>query len=420
MRVTILAVGSQGDVQPYAALGAGLARAGLSVRLASHETFRNLAGSCGLDFASISGNPVEIVNGAEGQSWLSSSGSYLKFLSRAAALGRELFQKLSPDALKAAQGSDALIFSLPLSAPGFTVAEALRIPGIPAALYPLHPTRAFPSIMTPNLSLGAGMNWLSAEAVEQLYWRIIRSLLGTWHRSLGLGRFPVFPPLSRMEKSGIPFLYGYSPSVIPRPTDWPDARVVGGYWFAPDSGDWKPPKELLDFLEAGPAPIYVGFGSMTSGDAAGMTRVILEAVARTGQRAILSTGWGGFQANDLPDTVLPVGWVSHSWLFPRVRMAIHHGGAGTTAAILRAGVPSIVIPFFADQFFWGKRVRDLGIGAGPIAMKNLSVENLEAEIRKILGDPQISLRSGKLAHAISEEDGIGAAVAAVKRYLRAT
>lgn len=420
MRITVLAVGSQGDVQPYVALGGGLARAGFSVRLASHETFRDMARRAGLDFGLISGNPVDIVNGPEGMAWLGSTNSYVKFLSRARALAQSLMGDMSRDALQAAQGSDALVFSLPLSIPGFSVADALRLPAIPAALYPLHPTAAFPSIMTPDLALGAAGNWLSGVAVEQLYWQLLRSLSRSWRKELRIPPLPFFSPIKRLGKAGIPFLYGYSPSVVPTPPGWPSARAVCGYWFLEDQQDWVPDAKLREFLSEAPAPIYVGFGSMTSADAVLMTRNILEAVRRTGQRAILSTGWGGFQGDDLPGTVLPVGYVSHPWLFPRVSLAIHHGGAGTTAAILRAGVPSIVVPFFADQFFWGRRIRDLGVGAGPIPRKLLTADTMESAIRTILDDGRIRERSLRLAAAIKAEDGISNAVATVQGYLRST
>ena len=420
MRLTVLAVGSQGDVQPYAALARGLARAGFIVRLASHETFREMARRTGLDFAPIAGNPMDIVQGPEGQAWLNSTDSYMTFLGRARKMAQGLIGDLSRDALKAAEGSDALIFSLPLSISGYTVARALRIPGIPAALYPLHPTRTFPSIMAPELSLGAGMNWLSGAAVMQLYWQLSRSLIGRWHRGLDIGRMPLFSPLAKLEKTGLPFLYGYSSAVIPRPAKWPRTRAVCGYWFMGGTEEWKPDKALQDFLEAGPPPIYVGFGSMTSGDPGRMTQIILEALRRTGQRAILSTGWGGFHAEDMPKFVMPIGFVSHPWLFPRVSMAIHHGGAGTTAAVLQAGAPSIIIPFFADQFFWGKRVRDLGVGAGPIPRRVLTADSLEAAIRAILDDEGVTTRARNIAKAIKAEDGISAAVAAVKDYLCST
>ncbi len=420
MRVTILAVGSQGDVQPYAALARGLAQAGHSVTLASHETFRDLAKRCRVGFSLVAGNPMDIVQGTDGQSWLSSSDSYVRFLTRARKMAKGLYPQIARDALAACSGSEAMIFSLPLTICGYSVAAALRIPAIPAALYPLHPTREFPSIMTPGLSLGPGVNWLSAAAVMHLFWQLGRSLLGDFHKAHGLGGMPILPPLAKLEKGGMPFLYGYSPSVVPRPPGWPASRAVCGYWFLESDTSWQPDQDLADFLEAGSPPVYVGFGSMTSGDSSAMTRVLLEALQRTGRRAVLSTGWGSFHVQDLPKTVRPIGFVPHDWLFHRVSMAIHHGGAGTTAAVLKAGAPSVVIPFFADQFFWGRRLCSLGIGAAPIPRKELTVESLEKAIRSVLDSRTMTTRARSMAGAINAENGVTAAVKVVEDYLRST
>jgi len=159
---------------------------------------------------------------------------------------------------------------------------------------------------------------------------------------------------------------------------------------------------------------------MTSGDPAAMTRSILQALQRTGQRAVLSTGWGGFHAEDMPRSVLTVGFVPHDWLFARVSMAIHHGGAGTTASVLKAGAPSVIVPFFADQFFWGKRVHDLGVGAAPIPRRELSADSLEKAITSVLESGSMAERAKTLANAIMAEDGVTASVAAVESYLRST
>ena len=420
MKITILAVGSQGDVQPYAALGGGLARAGHAVTLASHETFRDLAKRCGIGFSLIAGNPMDIVQGPEGQAWLSSSSNYLKFIGSVRKLALGLLGQILDGALAASQGSDALIFSLPLSICGYTVAEVLKIPGIPAALYPLHRAWEFPSIMMPRLRLGHLGNWLSATVVQQIFWQFSRSLLRGRRKELGVGKMSFFPPMEKQHKEGLPFLYGYSPSVIPRPAGWPETRATCGYWFLEDTSPWQPDARLATFLEAGPPPVYVGFGSMASADSQIMTRVILDGIQRAGQRVLLSGGWGGFHVEDLPESVMPIGFVPHDWLFPRVALAIHHGGAGTAAAVFKAGVPQMIIPFFADQFFWGKRVSDLGLGAPPLNRKKLGAELVEKSVRSVMESPGMAARAREVAKAIRAEDGIAAAVRVVEGYFRST
>jgi sterol 3beta-glucosyltransferase len=421
MLITVLAVGSQGDVLPLGALAGGLTRLGHTVRLATHDTFRGIAERAGLEFARIAGNPMEIVHGDAGQAWLASVDNPLLFMARVSRVARDILDKLNDDALQACRGSDAVIYSLPLALSGHTMAEALGVPGIPAALYPLHPTRDFPSIMTPTLRLGGALNWTSGWIVQQLFWRVFRSHQNRWRRSrLGLPPLPVCSPLAAMQRDGVPMLYGYSPSILPLPEAWIGSLAVSGFWFSSAWTDWSPPKDLLDFLEAGSPPLYVGFGSMASADPGRTAEVISDSLARTGQRAVLAAGWGGVSHAGKGGRVFSVEHVPHGWLFPRVAAAVHHGGAGTTAAALRAGVPSIIVPFFADQFFWGSRIQALGLGPRPIPKKKLTADALTGAIGSVLSDPGMRERCRAMAARIGAEQGIEAAAAIADRYLRST
>jgi UDP:flavonoid glycosyltransferase YjiC (YdhE family) len=175
---------------------------------------------------------------------------------------------------------------------------------------------------------------------------------------------------------------------------------------------------LLAFLESGPAPVYIGFGSMASSDPRATAIIALEALRATGQRGVLFKGWGGLQPEDLPPDVFMIGSTPHSWLFPRMSAIVHHGGAGTTGAGLAAGVPSIVVPFFADQPFWGQRVYDLRVGPPPISRRRLTAENLSAAIRMVVDDQALRRRAADLGTRIRAEDGVGAAVQLIERAVR--
>ena len=421
MRIVILAIGSQGDVRPFSALGAGLARAGHTVRFATHDHFRAHVESLGLEYAPVRLNPMQIVQGETGQAWLASMDKPLKFMASISRLAGEVLDSVNDDAWAACQGCDAIIYSLPLSVSGYTMADVLGVPGIPAALYPLHATWAFPSIMTPQLPLkGRAMNALSAHLVIQVFWQVFRSHQNRWLKTRqGRRGLPLNPPLAAFRRKGVPLLYGYSPSIIPVPQDWHETYKVCGYWFPPPQAGWVPPAAISRFLEEGPAPLYVGFGSMASADPARMTGIVLDALKATGHRAILASGWGGLQGEALPQSVLQVQSVPHEWLFPRVAAAVHHGGAGTTAAALRAGIPSVVVTFFADQFFWGNRLNEIGAGSRPLAQKRLTAESLAEAIRSVTDSPDVRSRCQDLASRIAGEDGVGAAVAAVDHYLGA-
>jgi sterol 3beta-glucosyltransferase len=420
MKVLLLSIGSQGDVRPFAALGRGLAARGHQVTLATHEAFRPLAVQAGIGFSLVRANPMDIVKGEAGQAWLSSMDKPLQFLRTTSRVAGGVLDSINDDAWAASEGSEALVYSLPLSLSGHTIADARGIPGIPAALYPLHPTAAFPSIMTPDFPrlLGAGSR-LSASLVVQAFWLMFRSHQDRWRKTRrGLRGLRMRAPLGEWRRGGVPMIYGFSPSLIPAPADWPGVCKVCGYWFLESPRGWQPPPDLAAFMAGGPAPLYIGFGSMASEDPGQMTVMVLEALRRTGQRAILASGWGGLEAAALPPTVHAVESVPHDWLFPRAAGAIHHGGAGTTAAALKAGLPSFVVPFFADQFFWGARVAAAGLGPAPVAHRRLTVEALEAGIRAMVSTPEMRDRCRAAADAIAGERGVEAAAESVDAYLR--
>jgi sterol 3beta-glucosyltransferase len=218
----------------------------------------------------------------------------------------------------------------------------------------------------------------------------------------------------------VPTLYGYSRHVLPRPADWPAEHQVTGYWFLDAPDDWTPPPDLAAFLAAGEPPVYIGFGSMGSRDPGATARLAVEALARAGRRGILAAGWGGLTATDLPATIFPLGAIPHAWLFPQMAAIVHHGGAGTTAAALRAGVPSLVVPFGLDQPFWGRRVAELGVGPSPIARGALTARGLANALRDTLADGAIRHRAAALGRAISAEEGIGTAVTLIERHAART
>jgi UDP:flavonoid glycosyltransferase YjiC (YdhE family) len=418
MKIAILAVGSQGDVRPSAALGAGLAASGHQVRLATLGAFKGLADSCGLDFAPVDIDPFEFIRGDIGQSWMDSMDKPHRLVIGVSRAAGQLMERLNNDALAACRGYDVLLYNVPLSISGHTIAEALGIPGIPTAVAPYHPTRAFPSIITPSLPLrGGAVNWLSGAAAIQILWMMFRSHMNRWRRPQpGLAPLPLRNPLRKMTHQGVPWLYGFSPSVIPTPADWPESAAICGYWFTAPDASWRPPDALLDFLNSGPMPVYVGFGSMVGSQPEQTLATVLEATRLAGVRAIFASGWGGMQHASLPDSVFPVESVPHEWLFPRVAAAVHHGGAGTTAAALRAGIPSVVVPYFYDQFFWGQRLHDLGVGSRPIAQKNFTPRSLADAIRLVIGSPEVCLRSREIAGQIRNENGVATAVSVVERY----
>jgi len=209
---------------------------------------------------------------------------------------------------------------------------------------------------------------------------------------------------------GFPAIYGFSPSVIPKPAEWRAEDHITGYWFLDPPDGWTPPPDLLNFLRAGPPPLYIGFGSIGNRNPAEITDLVLQTLKKTQQRAILLSGWGGLQKTDFPASIFMLDSIPFTWLFSQVAAVIHHGGAGTTSAGLRAGVPSIVIPFLGDQYFWGRRVQDLGVGPAPIPRSKLTVDRLAQAIQEAVTNTTMRQRAAELGAKIQVEDGIAKAI----------
>ncbi|HSF79831.1 MAG TPA: glycosyltransferase [Anaerolineales bacterium] len=422
MRITILTAGSRGDVQPYVALGIGLQRLGFKVRIATHKIFASLIREYDLDFAPLEGDPRAVVQAAEGRDWVASGRNPFGFLAGFQRLMGPVMQQAFQDAWVACQDSQAVLVSSLGFYPGHSIAHKLGVPLLQAYLQPIHPTSAFPSPIFPTPLKGHILyNYLTHVLGGQLFWQVMRPGLNlARHELLDLPPLPgmgalVFWDLARRS---LPVVYGYSPSVLPRPHSWGEWINVVGYWFMPES-DWTPPNDLADFIAAGKPPVYVGFGSMADRDPERLTGIVLEALARSGQRAVVLSGWGGLQPGDLPDSVFPVNSVPHAWLFLRVAAIVHHGGAGTTASALRAGVPSIVVPFFGDQFFWGQTITRLGVSPGVLERRELNGERLASFIHAAVQDQGVRSRAEALGARIRAESGVEKAAALFKSYLRA-
>lgn len=415
MRIAIIALGSRGDVQPYIALGKGLKAAGHVVRLLSHENFEALVTSHGLEFYPMHGNVQEIVESQEMRELLE-KGNFITITSHTAKLTQRATINWVQQGLVACQGMDLLLAGVGGLYVGISLAEKLNLPLLPAYVFPFTPTKTFPGVLFPQsiARFGGGVNWLSHHLIRQIMWQGSRTADALARKQvLNLPEASFFGPYNTSHLHRYPTLYGFSPSVIPKPSDWKNTHVTG-YWFLDAEPDWSPPPALVKFLQDGEPPVYIGFGSMVSRNPEETADIILQALAKTQQRAVMLSGWGGLHKENLPDSVYLVDSIPHSWIFKHVAAVVHHGGAGTTAAGLRAGVPTIIIPFFGDQGFWGERVASLGVGTEPIPRKQLTAERLAQAIQKAVTDQTMRQRAADLGAKIRNEDGIANAVAVIQ------
>jgi UDP:flavonoid glycosyltransferase YjiC (YdhE family) len=416
--ITLITAGSRGDVQPYIALGLGLRAVGHDVRLATHAIFGDWVADYGLKFSPVEGDPLAMARGQSGRDWMETGRRGFGLLRGFREFMGPILDQATKDLMTACANADLILFAGPTFFAAYNVAEKLDLPFVQAYLQPVNPTREFPSLVYPTRFRGGPLfNYATHAVGGQLFYQMMRPLVNDVRREmLGLRPLSIIGPFLSMVRRRLPVILGYSPTVLPKPKDWSAAEFVTGFWFMAEA-DYTPPDELARFLAVDPPPVYVGFGSMTGNDPERLTSIALEALARSGQRGVLLSGWAGLAEGDLPDAILRLDAAPHDWLFPRMAAVVHHGGVGTTHTGLRAGVPNVVVPFFGDQPFWGDRVHKLGAGPQPILQADLTAENLAEAIRAATSDGAMRARAADVGRRIQAEDGVGEAVAIVNRYL---
>lgn len=412
MRVTILTIGTQGDVRPFVALGAGLRRQGHAVRIATNRSFADLVTSAGLDFSPLTADFLEFM-ASEPDAMARGLNPFI-VLSAARRRLKEMASDWADEGRAACHDADLLIGNGMVAPLAASLAEALGKPYVESQLQPVTPCAEIPPMMLPppRRPLPGVVNRSLYHLLRVLTWQVLSPAFnGVVRRQLGLRGYPWVGPYYQQRPGRLGVLYGYSGNVVPRPAEWaPDVRVAG-YWFLDQAEAWQPPAELSRFLDAGPKPIYIGFGSMLSGRAEAFTDLVIDAVRASERRAIIATGWGGLVdrgAGD-DDRILFVKQAPHDWLFPRVAMAVHHGGAGTTAAAVRAGIPSVVVPFFGDQPFWAWRLEQLGVAPPRLDRKTLTAPALAAAIAAASTETMRGA-ARRLGEQVRAEDGVGAAL----------
>lgn len=427
MRIGIITIGSRGDVQPCIALGTGFKRAGYEVRLLTHGTFADAVREEGLEFADLGVDPRTVMEQVIQEAGLAQDARrialfrQMAFMRQALLIAQPLLQEGVQRAWQATQDVDALVLSVLGVFVGIPFAHKRGIPAFAAYVQPLSPTRAFPSVLFPPAprwlaAVASSYNRLSAEVVERIRWPLYRGSIGkAVHAFLGT---PLRSPLVQMRQEHTPIFYGFSPQVLPRPADWPDFCYVTGYWFLETKATWSPPADLEAFLQAGPKPVYTGFGSMRGNDERGLTEKIIGALQLSGQRGILLAGWGAIKHVPLPETMFAIDAVPHDWLFPRVAAVVHHGGSGTTGAGLRAGLPSLIVPFIGDQSFWGRQIWERGLGPQPIEQTRVTASALARAITTMVTDQAMRQSAATVGEHIRSEDGIGNVVRLFEQALR--
>ncbi|XP_057773391.1 sterol 3-beta-glucosyltransferase UGT80B1-like [Salvia miltiorrhiza] len=414
LKIALLVVGTRGDVQPFLALALRLQEYGHYVRLATHSQFHGFVKSVGVDFYPLGGDPrimAECFVRARSILLPRPGDMALQRKQLKAIIESLLPACTQPDPVSGEPFRAQAIIANPPAFGSKDIAEALDVPLHIMFTVPWTPTRAFPHPFTQR----AGR--LSYALADLMIWLGIRGFINEVRTNkLNLGPIGYFNS-GHVSISQLPTSYMWSPHVLPKPNDWGPLVDVVGYCFLNLGTKYEPSQDFVDWIQKGSKPIYIGFGSVPLKKSEKLTAMILEALKKTGQRGIIDPGWGDLGTNvDISDDVFVLSDCPHDWLFPQCYAVVHHGGPGTAAAGVKAGCPTMVVPFCGDQFLWGEIMHHKGVGPAPIPIPHLTVESLSKAITFML-QPQVKSRAMELAESINAEDGVGAAVGAFHRHL---
>ncbi|MBQ8202437.1 MAG: glycosyltransferase family 1 protein [Clostridia bacterium] len=414
MKITMITIGSTGDVRPYMLLGRELKRRGHDVTVAAFAPFEDMIRNAGLQFFPISGDVVDLMNhlmkpGAVGVSYLREAE---KAISKVAPL-------LLRDLIRAAEGAEAMVCNF-FGTMYYSVAEKYGIPCVQTHFFPMDPNPLMPISSAPFPHLGRWWNRLSYRVGYLLISLLEKRYLTDWRKENGLKvRGLRTKPDYSCKGHRIPAIYATSPLLMPRPDNWDEHIYMSGFWWDESTCEFAPPQELMRFLQSGGKPIYIGFGSMVSGNMDETFQTVREAVEKSGVRAIIATGWAGEKQPVNTEQIFYADYVPHDWLFGHVSAAVHHGGAGTTASSLRAGLPTLVVPFGGDQPFWGERVYAAGCGPKPVPRDGMTAAQLAEALRDLADNAEYRRNAEAMGAAMRQEHGLQRAAGIIEQEIAA-
>lgn len=413
MKITLVALGTRGDVQPMLALGIGLRDDHHEVTIIAGSNFEAWVRGYGFGFQP-SVDIEALMKSKDGIAWVEEPNPFRQLQHMKALLKPHGAEMIAP-IITQAQQSDVLLSGFVSEPFVQSASEKFGVPQIRTSLQPYHATTSGWASMTAITEGNSILNRWFGRLGERLIWGVAADTVNEMRASLGL------PPhnaasFARASRP-LPTLYGFSRYVVPPADDWTPLDQIGGYWFLDEESNWQPQEALVRFLESGSPPIYIGFGSMSSSSPQQTVDLVTEALRQAGQRGILAVGWSGAQVHSTTPDVYILDKAPHDWLFQRVAGIVHHGGAGTTGASLRSGKPSLIIPHMSDQPFWGKRVHALGVGAKPIPRDKLTTEKLAAGIQSLVSNGEMGRKAAELGAKIRAEDGVANAVRILTKWI---
>jgi UDP:flavonoid glycosyltransferase YjiC (YdhE family) len=420
MKIGLIALGTRGDVQPVLAFAHGLQQAGCHPCVIAGSNFADWVRSQGLMFADIGVDMQQMMASPAGVRWVESHP--MRQMPHMRRLFRSTAPAIQAGLLRATASVDALMGTFTSDCFGMAIAEQRHLPYVRYLLQPLRATRAgSATLIAPRPASNSRLNFWFGKLAERLINDVFHDDMNRFRAELGL---PLQTRQAFMQRwHRLPVVHAFSPQVVPKPVEWPESHYIAGYWFldeatpTPSTRTAEELAALAQFIGAGSRPVYIGFGSSTASNPRTAAQVIFDAVQQANMRAVVAQGWRESSDIAIPKSIFVVKSVAHSWLFPQMAGVVHHGGAGTTAAGLRAGVPSFIVPHFAEQPFWGRRLYELGVGVKPVPRNRITAENLAAGIHQLVHDDALRQRAARFGATLRAENGVGNAVAWVRKHL---
>lgn len=412
LKISLLTYGTRGDVEPFLALADGLIASGHHVTLAAPETLQPLVENDQLRYQGLPGDPAQLADELRERA----GGNLIKIISAMTRHVMPIAVEVFRGVQTACRGADVILHSFLMTEVGHTLAHRRGAVEISVQFFPVfQPTGQFPAPVFPDLPLGDGYRKLTHHfnTIAFRYGgRIMYRLLRRKHDDLPrLAKWP----FRKGTQGTVPMFFAFSEHVIPRPTEWPDQTVITGYWRRKPSIEWTPPPELISFLTDHEAPVFIGLGSMVPHPGEEIIQLVRRALETIDEPGIISHSGHSDHAPQRRGNALIIGPIPHDWILPQTRVVVHHGGAGTTGAVMHAGVPGVVLPVSADQFFWGRRTQALGVGPEPVPFKKLTAHKLSQAVNKALQDSTLHARARQLGKQLQAEDGVVHAVEVIER-----
>lgn len=412
MKISLVTIGSTGDVRPYMLLGKELKKRGHTVTIAAFASFQKMVTDAGLEFYPLSGDVVKLMSNI-----MKPSVKGINYLNEVEKALKEVAPMLLNDLTMSCQGADAMCCTF-FGSLYYSIAEKYNIPCIQTHYFPMDANASTPIASAPGQRWGKTWNKATYRLGYLLISMLEKKYLTSWREENGMLPQKLRTTPAYDMNGSIPVIYAISPLVMPRPREWNEHIHMSGFWWDNDVAEYTPPDDLVKFLENGETPIYIGFGSMVSGNMSKTFATVIKAIRAARVRAIVNLGWAGEKLNLKSNSrIYFADYIPHDWLFPRVKAVVHHGGAGTTAAGLKYGKPTLVVPFGGDQPFWGTRVQSIGCGPRPIPRQKLTVTRLTKALIDLTKRTSYAVAAEEISQRMSLENGTQVAADMVEKEI---